>query len=91
MNGGIAATEVGILAPGYQEEWWMGDWYNRVNLPASVHAYRQNPPLSAFGDSQKTQNLNYDYRLRNGGYGYNLIEGEQGNVMFFLRGLATKG
>ncbi len=85
VNGGIAATEVGILAPGYQEEWWMGDWYNRVNLPASVHTYRQNPPPSAFGDSQKTQNLNYDYRLRNGGYGFNLIEGEQGNVMFFLR------
>lgn len=91
VNGGLAAGEVGILAV-YN---YSGSYINRTLDSASSpkawllthQAWMNNPPASAHGDPVKRLHLNYDYRLRNGGFGFNLIEGGAGELIRYRRGI----
>lgn len=86
LNGGMIAKELGILAPGRTRSWWMPDWSDvkaALDDPNSASSdcgqaddayYTANTEHCAF-------TVNYDYRLRNGGYGYNLVQGKVGQTM----------
>lgn len=100
INGGMAASEIGVLAvydysgsylpsSGYtttssNTSWLAGHrtWMN--SPPNRVYTDPSDPNVRS--DPLKKFILNYDYRLRNGGYGYNLIEGGAGERIFFARG-----
>lgn len=102
INGGMAATEIGVLgvysyagsylptsATSYtstsSDLSWLAahrTWMN--NPPNRVYTDPSDPNVRS--DPIKEFVLNYDYRLRNGGYGYNLIEGGAGERVFFARG-----
>lgn len=91
VNGGLVATEIGILDTVSQF---------RVNNPVSgFHQIRQSfihatcPNKAAFpvngpatlANATDRFTVNYDYRLRNGGYGFNLINGN-GTLLMYVRG-----
>jgi hypothetical protein len=102
VNGGMAAGEIGVLAvydygSGYVDNnvnnytttsnsmsfltshrTWMGqDQYRTYTSPSDPNT--RSDPIKRFI-------LNYDYRLRNGGFGYNLIEGGAGERVLYARG-----
>jgi hypothetical protein len=88
INGGVIAGEVGILATGKNNggDWWLGgggltqaqrDVFNKCNTTtrptdSSANAYKNGTDCDYA--------INYDYRLRNGGYGYNLYKGKTGTT-----------
>jgi hypothetical protein len=86
LNGGVIAGEVGILAPGKNNgaDWWLNnlssaerDKYNKCDTTVR--------PTDSSADAYKNGTncdyaINYDYRLRNGGYGYNLYKGKTGTT-----------
>jgi Tfp pilus assembly protein PilX len=86
LNGGVIAGEVGILATGKNDgaDWWLTnmtqaekDKYNKCNTTTR--------PTDSSADAYKNGTncdyaINYDYRLRNGGYGYNLYKGKTGTT-----------
>lgn len=92
INGGMAAREIGILAPGVKESAW---WSSRDRIHSS-NTHKNNFPSNGSrwwanvpeNDPRRRLYLNYDYRLRNGGYGYNLVEGGAGDATIFQRGPA---
>lgn len=100
VNGGMAATAIGVLAVyDYSGGYLPGSSYTTTSSDLSVLAthrtWMNNPPDRVYthaddpnerADPIKKFILNYDYRLRNGGYGYNLIEGGAGERLFFSRG-----
>lgn len=83
-NGGMISREIGVLAPGKNggEDWWRNslsqsvrDQYNKCN--------QSSRPTDSVSDAANSGTncdyaINYDYRLRNGGYGFNLITGTTG-------------
>ncbi|WP_456446460.1 hypothetical protein [Oceanithermus sp.] len=89
ISGGLIAKELGILAPGRYQAWWMKRWY--VN--SRRYDFLGNPSASASDCGQPgdpyyvpgTENcaftINYDFRLRNGGFGFNLVKGAVGQTM----------
>jgi Tfp pilus assembly protein PilX len=86
LNGGVIAGEVGILATGKNNgaDWWLDnlttaerDSFNKCNTTTR--------PTDSSADAYKNGTncdyaINYDYRLRNGGYGYNLYKGKTGTT-----------
>jgi hypothetical protein len=56
------------------------------NESSMVRTYTDPADPNVRSDPLRRFILNYDYRLRNGGYGYNLIEGGAGERLFFSRG-----
>lgn len=60
-------------------------WMNQ-NETDMVRTYTDPADPNVRSDPLRRFILNYDYRLRNGGYGYNLIEGGAGERLFFSRG-----
>lgn len=60
-------------------------WMNQAET-AMVRQYTDPNDPNVRSDPLRRYILNYDYRLRNGGYGYNLIEGGAGERVFFSRG-----
>lgn len=60
-------------------------WMNQ-NETDLVRTYTDPADPNVRSDPLRRFILNYDYRLRNGGYGYNLIEGGAGERLFFSRG-----
>lgn len=81
INGGMIGKEIGILAPGRVRPDWAPDkapynaLNNRTNSCGPTTAYYvPNTEDCAF-------TLNYDYRLRNGGYGFNLVNGNVGQTV----------
>ncbi len=99
VNGGMAASEIGVLAVyDYSGSYlpssnytttssntsWLSAHRTWMNAPPNrVYTDPSDPNVRA--DPLKTFILNYDYRLRNGGYGYNLIEGGAGERISFSR------
>jgi len=102
VNGGMAAGSIGVLAVyDYSSSYvnnnasnytttsnsmsflsshktWMGvDQYRTYTSPSDPNT--RSDPIKRFI-------LNYDYRLRNGGFGYNLIEGGAGERILYSRG-----
>lgn len=74
FNGGMIGREIGILAPSSRRESWMGN--TRYNSLYNLTKCKTIAPNSE--DCAMT--LNYDHRLRNNGYGYNLVKGEVGQT-----------
>lgn len=75
INGGLIAEKIGILAPGRKKEWWMGNSRYNVLNPNLINPFNDEK----FGELT----INYDYRLRNGGLGFELLNGEPGQRLFF--------
>lgn len=90
VNGGLAAAEIGLLAPG---------WNNRFiddkahvegseEIPRWVyHAFRPghaDHPRNAYGHLENKTRIYYDFRLRNGGFGYDFLA-STGDTLFYTR------
>ncbi len=80
INGGMVAKEIGVLAPGRRRAWWMpsgryGFLNNSAQTCGSSTPY-YDPDVEAC-----RLTVNYDHRLRNGGYGFNLVSGIIGQTL----------
>jgi hypothetical protein len=88
INGGVIAGEIGILAPGKNDgaDWWLdGGGLTSAQRAAFNNCNTATRPTDSSADAYKNGNncdyaINYDYRLRNGGYGYNLYLGKTGTT-----------
>lgn len=96
INGGLIAKDIGILAPGVQyREWWMTNRYAFLDTDESGSDPLDCTDVAAL-DSLKYSlkdtayepdadncalTINYDYRMRNGGLGFNLVEGSVGQTI----------
>lgn len=94
VNGGMAARELGVLAPGISSIIESGAGSRAFPsrqgdaIPAAVTSYYAAPGDNAYGQTKRETYLWYDYRLRNGGFGFNLISAA-GDMIFYSRGGAT--
>jgi hypothetical protein len=84
INGGMIARQIGVLAPGKNGDigWWVPD----AERAAYTTCDTSVRPTDSTGDAQKVgtdcnYSINYDYRLRNGGYGYNYYRGVTGATL----------
>jgi hypothetical protein len=75
--GGLVAKEIGILAPGrgYPNALTNTECKNEKLSNGSLNPYYVK------GATGCTMTINYDHRLRQGGYGYNLISGQIGQTL----------
>lgn len=84
INGGVVAKELGILAPGrYGVSWWAGSRYSFLDSPTDPRR-ECNAPGQAYyveGSEDCRFTIRYDYRLRNGGYGFHLVQGNPGQTV----------
>jgi hypothetical protein len=83
MNGGLIAKEVGILAPGRYKGWWKSSRYNFLSSPTDDRRECNRPGQALWVEDTEdcALTVNYDYRLRNGGYGFNLVVGNPGQTI----------
>lgn len=92
INGGLSSEEIGILAPGMRKQWWMVSRYNSVF--SSSGAINPNAINDEYGDGHGAKwgklTVHYDYRIRNGGQGYDLLDGVVGRVIYWKKGTAAK-
>ncbi len=79
INGGMISQEIGILAPGRRKFGWMGGY--RFDYLTGV-GERANPRN---GELYQHLAVNYDYRLRNGGFGFDLVQGNVGRRLAWIR------
>lgn len=79
INGGMISQEIGVLAPGRYKFGWIGG--SKYDYLADV-GDRENPVNGAL---YKHLAVNYDYRLRNGGFGFDLVQGNVGRRLFWRR------
>jgi Tfp pilus assembly protein PilX len=77
VNGGMVAQEIGILAPGRIGAWPWESYNNAIRTSCLTQTGAYFVPDT--NDCAFT--INYDYRLRNGGYGYNQIGGQTGQTI----------
>jgi hypothetical protein len=84
INGGMIARQIGVLAPGRNEAigWWVPD----PERAAFNTCDRTARPTDSKDDASNigtncNYSINYDYRLRNGGYGYNYYRGVTGATL----------
>jgi hypothetical protein len=91
VNGGMIAREIGVLAPGKNNgaDWWIKNGTNGIQSTTTRDKYNKcdtaTRPTDSSADAHKSGTdcdyaINYDYRLRNGGYGYNLYKGKTGTT-----------
>ena len=73
INGGMIAKEIGVLAYGRSPGWPWNQYDSAVNCDEGTEYYVEHTQ-----DCGMT--VNYDYRLRNGGLGYNAVEGQIGKT-----------
>ncbi|MEZ6186337.1 MAG: hypothetical protein R3F62_15180 [Planctomycetota bacterium] len=90
VNGGMAAAEIGVLAPGFRRNFignggrvsgsdTVPSWvFNLYNTGHPTH------PKNAFGENTDKTRLHYDYRLRNGGFGFDFLA-KTGDTVNYLR------
>jgi hypothetical protein len=85
VNGGLIARELGVLAPGrngYNAAWLTK--LSEADQKAFNFCDRTARPLDSVDDADNgtpgkcNYAVNYDHRLRNGGYGFNLYQGTTG-------------
>ncbi|MCA8921138.1 MAG: hypothetical protein KDD82_04980, partial [Planctomycetes bacterium] len=95
VNGGMAAAEIGVLAPGFRRTVVSNqDWRYVTNAPGSgtVPTWMKNiyntghasHPKNEYGESTSKTRLYYDYRLRNGGFGFDFLA-KTGDTVNYLR------
>lgn len=79
ITGGLVARDLGILAPGRGlEENNFPDAGEFLNSRRADACSNRDSPYFVYGSEDCALTVNYDHRLRNGGYGYNIIEGRIG-------------
>ncbi|MCS7059503.1 MAG: hypothetical protein NZL94_11580, partial [Meiothermus sp.] len=84
INGGLVAKELGILAPGRTAAtWWMGNRYSFLSSQSDANRGCNAPgqPYFVAGSENCLLTVHYDHRLRNGGYGYNMVLGNPGQTV----------
>lgn len=86
LNGGMIGKEIGILAPGRVRPTWVpgnDNSYDALNdrSASGTACGTKSGGYSVAGTEDCAFTVNYDYRLRNGGYGYNLVAGDVGQTM----------
>lgn len=85
ISGGMISKEIGILAPGRHKAWWMNnsryDFLNDSVKCSSSSRTTINTAYLVRTAEDCALTVNYDHRLRNGGYGFNLVEGNPGQTM----------
>lgn len=79
ITGGLVARDLGILAPGRSlENGVFGNNYPDINNNRGTACSNPSSDYYVYGSEDCALTVNYDHRLRNGGYGYNIIEGRVG-------------
>jgi len=83
VNGGLVAKELGILAPGRQAAGWMDQRYGFLSSNTDRRRGCNAPgqPYYVADSENCLLTVNYDHRLRNGGYGFNLVQGNPGQTI----------
>jgi len=82
VNGGMIAKQLGVLAPGRKvETWWTGNYYSFLNDPTKAKCASSGQTYYVPGTNDCALTVNYDYRLRNGGFGYDLVKGTPGQTI----------
>ncbi|MGL4609120.1 MAG: hypothetical protein ACRCYY_05455 [Trueperaceae bacterium] len=87
VQGGMIAKEIGVLAPGRRVVWPFDNEYrnkiqdNQNHNCSSPTINGQTNKYYVPGSDSCLLTLNYDYRLRNGGYAFNLVQGEIGKTL----------
>jgi hypothetical protein len=84
INGGMIARQIGVLAPGKNSD--IGWWVPEPERAAFNTCDTAKRPTDSTVDAHKVgtdcnYSINYDYRLRNGGYGYNYYRGVTGATL----------
>ncbi|MEZ6186338.1 MAG: hypothetical protein R3F62_15185 [Planctomycetota bacterium] len=91
VNGGMAAAEIGVLAPGYYNVFIKNEQLvegsDRVPrwVFASFRPSSYDHPKNAYGHLANKSRIYYDYRLRNGGFGFDFLA-KLGDVLHYSRG-----
>jgi hypothetical protein len=80
ITGGLVARDLGILAPGRRLETWTGAAaaYPEINNKTITNCSAKTNTSYVYRSEDCALTINYDHRLRNGGYGFNIIEGRVG-------------
>ncbi|MHC4389709.1 MAG: hypothetical protein ACYS22_00150 [Planctomycetota bacterium] len=83
--GGLAAREVGVLAPG---NWSFSEWEFQDAQRGDIDWWHDHKPLkdgrrNTLGEAMTGLSLRYDFRLRNGGLGFDLIDRSFGERILF--------
>lgn len=80
ITGGLVTRDLGILAPGRALENGPHTkrFADKVNDHRDTACSDPNSRFYVYGSEDCALTVNYDHRLRNGGYGYNIIEGQIG-------------
>ncbi len=87
VDGGLIARQIGILVPGRYRSWWMGDEGQYTSdkyiryFDGDRDCLNPNSRYHVDGSDDCALTVNYDYRLRNGGFGFELIRGLFGSVV----------
>lgn len=84
INGGIIAKEIGILAPGRTRPGFTkGARYDALGTGESHLADCTNPSGAYYieGADDCSLTVNYDQRLKTGGYGFGLVDGKPGQTI----------
>ena len=82
INGGMIAREIGVLAPGRNanNNYWIPEPARTAYNTCDTSKASDTAVHAANANGNCDYAINYDYRLRNGGYGYNLYLGETGTT-----------
>jgi hypothetical protein len=81
INGGMIARQIGVLAPGKNSAigWWVPDPERADYNTCDTTKRSTDSTVDALQvGTDCNYSINYDYRLRNGGYGYNYYRGVTG-------------
>lgn len=83
INGGLVAKELGILAPGRFKGSWKSRRYDFLANPNDSRrgCNSAGQPYFVPDTEDCALTVNYDHRLRNGGYGFNLVVGNPGQTV----------
>jgi Tfp pilus assembly protein PilX len=80
INGGMAAKEIGVLAPGRAQGWPWNDLRDTIMI-GDQGCETEGATYYVADTEQCALTINYDYRLRNGGYGFNQVKGIVGQTL----------
>ena len=85
VNGGLVARDIGILVPGRYRNWWLAEWPNGNDKYQVLETDRDcddpGDPYYVPDTEDCAFTINYDHRLRNGGFGFDLVKGSFGAVL----------
>lgn len=85
INGGLVARDIGILVPGRYRNWWLAEWPNGNDKYQVLETDRDcddpGDPYYVPDTEDCAFTINYDHRLRNGGFGFDLVKGSFGAVL----------